>query len=445
MRSKTLAHAVAMTAAEVAGSACLFLPIASQAQPVPPAQASMPAAATLQELTLQQALAQADAANPALKAKQAQLAAAEGAQTDARALLFSNPQLSVDQTRRSVPLSGLGPETRREWSAGLSQTLEIAGQRGHRRDAAAAALSALRSEIEDARRVVRTAVSERFHRVLALQQRVALEAEVGKLFDDTAAAIQKRRAAGEDTRLDANIATVEAERSRNQLVLAQEQLLDARAELAATLQLPPGRLPQAVGALTLPQNNLSLGELMASVEGQPRLRALQDRESSAAAKLRLEQASVYPDLTVGLHVGREGPNDGRERLTALTLSVPLPLFKRNAGGIGQARSELSQVQVERETSLRDARATVSALWLKLNSLELRVRRLQALMLPALADNQSLSLKAQRAGQIGLLELIVVNRQTLDARRDLNDALADYHATRHALEAAAGLALEGDHP
>ena len=443
MRSKTLAHAIAMVAAAVANSAFLFIPTAGLAQPAPPAQAS--ATAALRALTLQEALALADAANPALKAKQAQLAAAEGVQTDANALLSSNPQLSLDQTRRAVPRAGLGTETRREWSAGISQTLEIAGQRGHRRDAAAAALAALRSEIEEARRVARTTTSERFHRVLALQQRVALEAEAGKLFDDTAAAIQKRRAAGEDTKLDANIATVEAERARNQLAVAQEQLLDARAELAATLQLPPTSLPQAVGGLTLPQAKLTLGDLMASVDAQPRLRALQDRENGATAKLRLEQASVYPDVTVGLNVGREGPNDGRERLTTVTVSVPLPLFKRNAGGIGQARSDLSQVQIERETALRDARATVSSLWLKLNSLESRVRRLQGSMLPALADNQQLSLKSQRAGQIGLLELIVVSRQALDARRDLNDALADYHATRHALEAAAGLALEGNQP
>ncbi len=444
MRSKTLAHAIAMAAAT---GAILFIPFAGRAQPTPnsppPAQAAGPA--PLRPLTLQEALTLVDSASPALKSKQAQLTAAEGAQTDANALLSSNPQLSVDQTRRSVPQAGLGSETRREWSAGISQTLEIAGQRGHRRDAAAAALSALRSEIEDARRVARTVASERFHRVLALQQRVALEAEAGKLFDDTATAIQKRRAAGEDTKLDANIATVEAERARNQLALAQEQLLDARTELAATLQLPPGSLPQAIGELTLPQNKLTLGELMASVEAQPRLRALQERESSATAKLKLEQASVYPDVTVGLNVGREGPNDGRERLTTVTVSVPLPLFKRNASGIGQARSDLSQVQIERETSLRDARATVSSLWLKLTSLESRVRRLQGTMLPALADNQQLSLKSQRAGQIGLLELIVVSRQALDARRDLNDALADYHATRHALEAAAGLALEGNQP
>ena len=75
----------------------------------------------------------------------------------------------------------------------------------------------------------------------------------------------------------------------------------------------------------------------------------------------------------------------------------------------------------------------------------RVRRLQDSMLPALADNQQLSVKSQQAGQIGLLELIVVNRQALDARRDLNDALSEYQATRLELELTAGWSQDATQP
>lgn len=444
MRSKTQAHAIAMA---VITGAIFFIPLTGWAQPatLPVPAETTETTASIQALTLQEALAMVDSGNPALKAKQAQFFAAEGAQIDANTLLSSNPQLSLDQRRRSVPVAGQSAQSRHEWSAGLSQPLEIGGQRGHRRDAAAAALSALRAEIEDTRRVARTTVAERFDKILALQQRVALEIEAVKLFDDTAAAIQKRRAAGENTKLDANIAAVEAERARNQLAVAQEQLLDARTELAATLQLPATNLPQAIGELSLRQRDFTLSDLLAAVDAQPKLRALRDRDSSARAKLKLEQASVYPDVTVSVSVGREGANDVRERLTTFSVSIPLPLFKHNASGIGQARSDLAQVQVERESATRDARATVSSLWLKLTSLESRVKRLQGSMLPALVDNQQLSGKSQRAGQIGLLELIVVSRQALDARRDLNDAIAEYHATRHALEAAAGFPMAGTHP
>lgn len=451
MRSKTLALAIGMACATWAAGSILFMPGAAWAQSAATAPASgaanIPVASGLaaQRLTLPEALSLAESANPTLRAKQAQWAAAEGVQTDANALQFNNPQLSTDLTRRSVPQAGQGSERRQEWSAGLSQTLEIAGQRGYRREAADAALAALRAEIADARRTARALAAERFYRVLALQQRVLLEGQALKLFEGTATAIQKRRAAGEDTKLDANIAAVEAERARNQQAIAQEQLLAARSELSAAIQLPPGSLPEVDGELIMTPRRFSLADLLAAVDAQPRLRALVERENSATSRLKLEQASTYPDVTVGVNIGREGPGTARERLTTLTLSVPLPLFKRNATGIGQARSELSQVQIERQTTLRDARANVNALWLKLDSLEARVRRLQESMLPALADNQQLSVKSQQAGQIGLLELIVVNRQALDARRDLNDAISEYQATRLDLELAAGWSQEANQP
>lgn len=403
-------------------------------------QAVRPAAATASELaplTLQEALTRAALANPDLRAKQAQLSAAEGFNTDAKALLFNNPQLALDKTRRLVPQTDFGTERRNEWSGGLSQAFETGGQGGFRRETAAAALDALRYEIVDVQRQIRSDVSARFYRVLALQQRVDLETQALKLFDDAAAAVQKRRGAGEDTKLDANVAMVEAERARNQLALAQEQLNKERSELASRLQLVGPALPQAQGELTPQAMGFVLSDLLNSLDVQPRLLALTAREKSANARYRLERASVYPDVTVGLNVGREGASGARERLTTISVSVPLPLFKRNATGIGQASSEATQAQIEREAAQRDVRANVVALWSRLSSQEQRVRRLQEVVLPALTENLSLSVKSRQAGQIGLLELIVVNRQALDARRDLIEALSEYHSTRAALELEAG--------
>jgi len=431
MRTKTLACAIALA----------FVSPLGWTQMSTPTVATATSPAELTALTLDNALTLAESANPTLKHRRAELAAAEGAQDDASAWLNSNPEITLDKTRREVALP-TGSDRYREWNGGIAQKLEIAGQRGHRQDAADAAMAALRAEIAATRQQVRAEVEVGFYRVLALQQRAEIESRAVKLFDDTATAIQKRRVAGEDTRLDANVASVEAERARNQLAIAQEQLLEARGELGARLQMPSTSLPQAEGNLTATRHNYVLADLLSRAESQPRLLALAERENSADARLSLERASRYPDITVGANVGREGPQTGRERLTTFSISLPLPLFKRNQAGIGQATTDLEQAHIERQAGIRDTRASVTALWLKLNSLETRVQRLQESVLPALDDNQSLSLKSQRAGQIGLLEMIVVNRQVLDARRDLIDALTEYHATRVALELAAAWPLEG---
>lgn len=393
-------------------------------------------------LTLAEAMRLAEAAHPRVRAREAQLAAAEGARREAASLLYNNPELSTERTRRQ----GTTPDARaREWSVGIAQPIEIGGQQGRRREAAAASMVALRAEIEDARRQARAEAAARFHAVLAAQRRVQLEQRSLDLFEGTAQAVEKRRAAGEDTRLDANVALIEAARARNALSQAREQLLDARSELGAALQLPPSAAPEVSGELNVPVAEAlpySLEQLLASAESLPRQRALTARADAARARLAVERASRFPDVTVGLNVGREGAGDGRERVTTLSVSVPLPLFKRNDAAVGQAQSDATQADIERAAGARDTLAQVRRLWSRLDSQRERVQRLQRAMVSASADNQRLAARSRQAGQIGVLDQLLVNRQALDAERELNDALAEFHTTRIELEQAAGWSLEG---
>ncbi len=399
-------------------------------------------AAGLGPLTLAEALRLAETASPALRTREAQLAAAEGARREAASILFNNPELSVERTRRRTA----GPDGNASgWGVGIAQPIEIGGQQAYRRDAATAALEALRAEIEEARRQARAEASLRFHAILAAQRRLQLEQRSADLFDSTAQVVAKRRSAGEDTRLDANVALIEAERARNAMAASQEQLQDAKVELATALQLPPSAVPEVIGDLGVPSGAplpYSLDQLLASALSLPRQRALAAREDAARSRLGVERARRYPDVTVGLTVGREGAGDGRERVTTLSLSVPLPLFKRNDAAIGQAVSDASQAEIERSAATRDGQAQVRRLWSRLDSQRERVARLQRAMIAPSADNQQLAAKSRQAGQIGLLDQLLVNRQALDAERDLNDALAQFHITRIELENAAGWSQEG---
>jgi len=427
MRMKALALASLVVA-------CPWQVVAQQPD-VPGAAPSAPLYASAAPLTLAQVLDRASEASPGVLNRMAQRAAVEGARQEAGAVFYNNPQLALERSRRTLPAS----PGQREWSLGLSQTFETGGQQGHRREISDAAQSAWQADLDDARRSARTEAAQAFFRVLALQQRVALDDEALRTFDSTAAAVAKRRQAGEDTRLDANVAAVEAGRARNQLAQSREALADARADLATLLRLPPAQAPEVSGDLAEGAlRSFVLADVLTAVEAQPRLRAAAAREAGAAARLRLEQASRYPDLTVSLSSGREGASDARERVSTVSVSVPLPLFRRNEAVIGQALAERDQARLDHESAQREARTQAHALSLRVSSLQDRVRRLQQQVLPALLDNQQLSVKSQRAGQIGLLELIVVQRQTLDGRRDLVDALLELQTARLALEALAGL-------
>ncbi len=115
----------------------------------------------------------------------------------------------------------------------------------------------------------------------------------------------------------------------------------------------------------------------------------------------------------------------------------MPLFRRNAGAVGRATSELTQAQIEQDTERRNSHASIAALWPQFQSLNARVDALQTSVLPALEENQRLSVKALQAGEISLVQLLLVNRQVLDGRRDMLDALTEQRMTQIALRQAAG--------
>lgn len=395
---------------------------------------STPSAAAL---TLEQAFALGEAANPDLRRALAQRSAVEGDAADAAAFFWHNPELSAERTRRSIPQPGLSPETQREWSAGVSQTIEIAGQQGYRRRATRAELEALDAAIAHARLLMRSEVEQRFVQVLSIQERLATEQLAVNLIEDVSRSVQKRVAAGEDSRLDGNLATVEAVRARNQLGVLEEQLLEAQRELAAALQLPAGALPAAAGPLVPATPMQALQTLLDRASRRPALRALAHRELAAKQRLLLERSARYPDITIGLTAGREGGSFTRERLTTLSLSVPLPLFRRNAGAIGRAATELTQAEIERQAADRNGVADVAILWKKQQSLRGRVAALETSILPVLEENQRLSLTSLRAGEISLVQLLLVNRQLLDGRRDLIDAQTELRLVGIALRLASG--------
>lgn len=396
-----------------------------------------PAFADPTALTLEGAWRRAEEANPTLRTSQAAIPSAEGELRDARTLLWNNPQVSVERRRREVPQVLAPTQVNPEWSLALAQTFEIAGQQGDRRAAAEQSLAATQQVIAETRRQVRTEVESRFVRVLSLQLRIETEEAALKSIDDAAKAVGKRVTAGEDSRLDGNLAHVEAERARNQVALLREQLTQARADLAALLQLPANELPEVQGVLDPAPVSYSLEDLLRSVVDRPALRALDHRERAARSQLDLERAARYPDVTVGLIAGREGPLDAREKIVGLSVSLPLPLFRRNAGGVGRATTQLTQAQIDREATGRDVRAQVVALWERFTNLRTRVQRLEESVLPRLEENQHLSSISLRAGEIDLLQLLLVNRQVLDGQRDLLDARTELRLTKVSLEAAAG--------
>lgn len=388
-------------------------------------------------LTLESALQIAEENNTELKLAISNRKAIQGQLDEANAPLYNNPVINFEARRRSIYQPGRSDAERGEWGAGVSQTFEIAGQQGFRRETVESRLASLEQDIAETRRSVRAQVEEQFVEVLAIQERIEAEQRILALIEHNTELSRKRVAAGEDSKLDGNLAVVDAERARNQLSVLQDQLTRARHDLSTVLQLPEQTLPQVNGGLAPAARTYTLTDLLASVESRPAVKALSLRENSARSSLALERSQRYPDLTISLNNSREASVVGDDNITALGFTLPIPLFRRNAAGIGQAATELAKVEIDRFAFTRNAKTAVQAAWQRSQNIEARVQRLNSEVSPKLEENLRLSQLAFQNGEIGLPQLLIVQRQTIDAQRDLVEALRDLRLTQIELEYTAG--------
>lgn len=221
--------------------------------------------------------------------------------------------------------------------------------------------------------------------------------------------------------------------------------MQARLQLANALQLPAGTLPQPVGSLDVGPQPYELDQLLAGSSDHPKLQALAARAQAARSRADLERAARSPDVTVGLSRSNERGLEGTDRVTTLRISVPLPLFRRNEAAIARALSEQQQAETELAAAQRETEASVRSLWLRTLQLRERVARLEKAVLPALRDNERLSLAALREGEINVTQFLLARRQTLEAQRDLLDARSQVALTRLELEAAAAWSRDSAAP
>ena len=405
--------------------------------------AALAASASAQPLTLDQAVERALSTSPAIRAAQAALPAIEGELAEARAPLYNNPQISGEYGTRDTAQVGAPSVSSRDWGVGLSQAFEIAGQQRLRRESGLNARAAAEQNINEVRTQLVMEVGERFIKVLGLEARIVAEDQTLALVERSAGAIARRVEAGEDSVLDSNLARVEAERARNSVAALREQLIQANADLGATIQWPPAEPLRIKGSLDEPPHRHTFQQMLDSAVQRPLLKSLELKERAARSRLSLERSLVYPDITLGITHSKEGPSDGRERITLFTMSVPLPVFKRNQAGIGRAQTELTQVEIDRQSAARQVEAQVRTLWARRQNLLERVTRLNQALLPRLTENQELTRKAFDAGELGLSQLLLANRQLIDAQRELIEARTELRLATITLDAAAGLTLHSN--
>jgi cobalt-zinc-cadmium efflux system outer membrane protein len=381
-------------------------------------------------LDLSEAIQYALRENTELKAKRHSIGIAEGRAQQAGLLFQNNPRFGVEA---DSPGSGrLG-----ELKLHLMQELEIAGQRGHRYEAAEKNLAQANLSIEDGERLLRLEVTRVFYSLLAVQQMIFDLKEVLATQETLLQAGQKRFEREDISILELNTLRLDRDQVRNELANKTRERVSMDKQLRLLLGFQENGSLVAAGNLIelLPTNSAvpDRQNLQACVLAtRPDLKAAKLAVDVREAELRLAQARRIPNVSLGPRYKR----DNNENLFGGELAIPLPFFNRNQEEIATALANRNVSKAELEGRMLAAKQEVESSYTKLALGKERIEVYGKTYLGDLEKMLALTRKAYESGEMTIFEYSITRARFTQARfRSLDAALAYLEATAE-LEAQA---------
>ncbi len=387
-------------------------------------------------LTLAVAVARALEKHPSMAVFDAEKRAAEARVISA--LEKPNPELETEVE----DVLGTGPYQNVDsavYNVGVSQLIETGHKRQLRGEVAKAELVTRDLRYDLARRELIAATGKRYVEVLAAQSEQANAAANRRIASDAHAAIVQQIEGGRGSAVDSGQALLGKNEAELAYQAAAQKSRLARQQLSAMWSDSTPDFSRVSGSLSAPAGSIpDITSLNASVSEHPAVALGNAGIVVATAELSLEEKKRLPDLTVGLGYRRDSSID--DNAVVLSVSLPLPLFSNNEGGIAEARagierSEALVSQARTQIVLRIADANT-----RLHAAKAEYQLVSGEMLSAAETHHSTLSEGFALGRIQYLELLEARRSLIAVKKQKLDALAKYHSARVDIEALTGRKL-----
>jgi len=385
-------------------------------------------AAQAQEVTIEELVAIAIEKAPELRAARAEIPVAAG--QVAQAALRPNPMLAIGQEQMAGGM--MASTVAIEWPLDLfRRPARVAAARG------AADVTAL--AVRDRERLLASAVREQAGRLLAARRTLEITTEALTTAQRLRDLLDRRMSEGGSTKLDANVAAVEALRLEAEVALATGEMDAAAIELKALVGFAADAMLTVRDSLETLAASPAVPRLTAAaaLEARPDLREALARILLADARTEdaRRQARSDVSLTAGYARNRFGfpqlglnplgmptPIEDTFHAVSLGARMTLPFRDRNQGTIAAARAEREGAEALFAARQRAARAEIDSALVR----DRQARRavdVYATNVRALArQNVDVMLEAYDLGRFPLMDVLTEQRRYLDVEHSYTAVL-----------------------
>lgn len=380
------------------------------------------AVSTSGDLTLRSALAAALLSNPALRAAAWEPRLAEANRLQAG--LSPNPEIGLE-LENFAGTDALGGSDALETTLVLSQLIELGGKKDRRIEVADSAWTVSALDYEAERLDVVTETAARFVRVLKLQQQVQFAERARALAEESRRVIDRRVQAGDVSPIDEIKARLESESARIASDRLKRELDAARRDLSGMWDETNPAFGTALGSLDEVMDVPSLDELTNRIESHPEVQRWVAETERRRSVVELERAQAVPNVNAGL--GIRYVNEIDDAALVGGVSVPLPLFDRNQGGILAARLRAAQALDEGRASQRELATRLVREHSRLTAAFHEAQSIDSALLPAARDAYDATRRAYDEGKLPYLDVLDAQRTMFDTEAQRLEALAEYHS------------------
>jgi len=392
-------------------------------------------------ITLAEALTQAVARNRDLAVSRRNIEISQGQLRQARRYPF-NPELNLEGQVGQGKGRDVSPPERRSLgggSFGVSQVVEIKGQRGLRVRAAESDLSRTEWEVRNTEREVVADTTQAFSNLLLAQEQVVLARQAFELttgLRNTASGLVQTGAVPE---VDLLRADVEVRRATNRVTLAEATVSRASRALALLIGAPPEDALYASGPLLLDALPGDLETLRRSArESRPDVKAAEAAIKSAQAAVDLVRAERFvPSLTLSAGYGEALDFDSTNRLALFGVSIPLPIWNSRDGDLQAAAGELRKRETHLGRILAGIDKEVATAFDQFAAARTVVEEYVKQIVPGQEQNVAIVQDGYALGQFRITDALLEQRELIETRAGYLEAIAAYNAARVELERTVG--------
>ena len=306
-----------------------------------------------------------------------------------------------------------------EYTATLDQTIEVGGKRRLRTELATAALERSELAVSIERGVVTAEARRRYTALQLAQSELEIARERLATVQSAVDVVQAKRGAGASGGLEEARTRVAVSMSEVEVEKASRELAHAQARLASLWGGPAEDVSGDVKALTLVEPFVDDPTLQRRLIEGPRWQLTESWQASQASQTDAARATAWPDVSV--RVGHRWFEEGDDNAWLVGVSVPFPLFDRNADGIREVRATAEASAQQRrlleslDTSLDRVRTAYAT-----------AARLEQETLPLARRSYALVEEGYRLGQYELLYLLEAQQTLFTVEAGVAGALGELH-------------------